>query len=244
MLWMPSTGIWVPPSRKSGRIERPKRKRPPFPGADELEDCYAMPAGCVNVMGGSVPSVVTFLSDSMTGTDGTLLTAHSPEVGGAWTQNSGSWVLNGGFALGEQSGVWGLAKNAATPLTADYTVTAHVKKQGSSNLNDAGPAIRLADVSNGYFASIGPLNTNLWKWVAGVGTAIGGSGDGITTNQTRKLAIQAVGTTLHVYVDDVLVITVTDTTFSAKGTPGIAKVGTTASTPTTGMAIDDVVAVE
>lgn len=51
MLWIPSREIWTPPAR---RVERPKRKRPSFPGADELVDAYAMPMGNATVMNGTV----------------------------------------------------------------------------------------------------------------------------------------------------------------------------------------------
>jgi hypothetical protein len=81
------------------------------------------------------PSGVTFVSDSFTGPNGTLIMNHSPEIGGAWVrpyqvmtgQSDCNWhIVNGALEpddwpcdIQSQS-----ALNQATPPSADYDVSA------------------------------------------------------------------------------------------------------------------------
>lgn len=180
--------------------------------------------------GGGGPS--TFANDTFTGSDGTLLTAHTSDSGHSWTLGTGS-TGNGALSLNQlkdNAGNGPVLYSSAVPASADYDVEAQVT--GTSDV--CGPAGRISTSANTLYFVIWVNGSSQWrlrKRVAGVestvtsGTFSGADPDGVT--RTVKLYMR--GTTLRVYFDGsgTPSIDTTDSAISDAGRPGVAMSGRT-----------------
>jgi hypothetical protein len=173
-------------------------------------------------------SQATKVQDSFTGTDGTALTSHTPEVGGAWSDN-GSGLLKLLTNKIETVNFGRASALSSTVLTsADYDVSADVTMNVTGWGNSAGVQGRfVGNYSDGHEAyfSEGTHTWNLRRWTGGNPTALGSYADPTFTSGTKNLRLSMVGSALKVYVDGVLRISVTDATITAANKAGLYSEG-------------------
>ena len=170
------------------------------------------------------PVFASFVNDNFTGTDGTDLSSHTSDSGHTWTKRGGSAiVINNNrinsAASDDSNGYY----SSATPASADYEVQADFTVGNSANVTPA-IGIRMATGAvTGYIVLYGNGTWELHAVVAGVeGAAIGTyTGDQPTT--TKTVVLKASGTTISVTIGGVSRISVTDSSISAAGRPGVAE---------------------
>lgn len=163
-------------------------------------------------------------TDGFAGTNATLLTSHATDQGHSWINYppayTGNAQLNGsGSVVTTNSNEDRLYVNV-TPLSADYSVFATVQSTGYS-AGVIGRQSSSADTC--YVANYLGGGANEWritKYVAGVATNIGSyPGDAPTTS--RNIELRMTGSLIELYIGGVQRISVTDTSISAAGFPGI-----------------------
>lgn len=97
-----------------------------------------------------------FVSDLFAGTASTAITAHTPDTGGAWTLRSGAASLTldgaGKVALASANGSYTTWYNAATPSSADYSVTMDVTPTSATD-TEVGPCIRASSSATTFVAA-------------------------------------------------------------------------------------------
>lgn len=186
--------------------------------------------------GANFPS--SWYYDTFTGSNGTALSAHTPEVGGSYTNNyAGNYLINSNEIYGSvtDNSQNGVAINGATPPAADYILTLTCKFY--SNTSITGPILRCVDNAN-YYKMIwhGGLQTwRIQRVVAGTAAGIAaGSLKSYSANSTHTVVVSVSGSTLTITVDGSQECQGTDTSFATAGKVGFCFNGT-ADTTTTGM---------
>lgn len=178
-----------------------------------------------------------FLSDTMTGTNGTALTAHSPETGGAWSAQSGytpspeNTIQANRMLAGSGVGVY---RNAAVPASADYYVECVLDWVSTLTADNIGVTGRASAAANTfYFArwSQSAGGFQLFKCVAGTNTQLGTTYVAAFASGSRAIRLTMTGSTIAMSVDGVERVSVTDTAITAAGFAGVrAGLATSAST--------------
>lgn len=168
--------------------------------------------GCGTTGGAAAPS--PFILDTFTDADDTAVSAHTPEVGGAWTAFSGSGTIQQDGFLGDDQ-----IQNAAVPPSANYKVRATFTVTGEPS----GQYLRVngrwtGDTSGTYYYAAYSFGdgVSLWKVVAGSGTPL----DSQFVLPTQSLELRMVGDQISYYADDVLQATVTDGSITGAGLCG------------------------
>lgn len=201
-----------------------------------------------------------FASDSFTGTSGTALTSHAPEIGSTWSTTGGlatEQISSVGRAY--KSGTLGgiAVLSATSPTSSDYAVESDIYVRSVVNGDFAGVMARqdnggLAAAARYYAAGFRKSPTG------GAGTWVIIKNDGIVTPATLgttsaatlasstsyRVRLEITGTTLKLYADGVLKVTTTDSTLAAAGKAGIVSGDPRSATPpatsdTTGMHLDN-----
>ncbi len=140
-----------------------------------------------------------------------------------WRTYGGSWSASGGqYVAGASYGGKALQDTNFGTVTveADVTVT--------SSAGDAGVVFRATqpavgtDSYRGYYAGISPAGRVVLGRAANNWTPLGSAPLTVTPNRPYRLKVEAVGSTIRVYVDDLSTprITVTDATY-ASGATGV-----------------------
>lgn len=178
---------------------------------------------------GSIASASNFYTDTFTGTNGTSLSAHVPDLGTGYTVVAGSGVeakLNGSNKLDISTdvGFYDYLVTGVTPPTADYTVEADFTALSS-------PTSGLFLITRG-FTTTGNLNGYIFGYWSGYGqyrlyrydnsspTQLTTAAGSITAGaHVWKMTIS--GTTITCNVDGTDVITFTDSTYASAGAPGL-----------------------
>lgn len=184
------------------------------------------------VGGAAATSGAPFLSDTFTDVAATLIPAHTPEIGGAWTtNNSFVKILTGGaVGLDPNSLSLSFAINSASPPSADYSVTGEGILNSINTDRNLGVCGRMASTNSGYCAYViagtagTPLTLRIAKVVSGTKTDLD------TVSLTRnhfssllyKLRITMDGSSITAseLIDNVSV-TVADSTYTASGSAGM-----------------------
>lgn len=182
-----------------------------------------------------------FLIDSFNTTaNDTLITAHTNgETGHTWALQpvtaapaTGAVITDGRVRTTNAS----LAAYQASiaPATADYEVTTWIDARSLATTNQFGPAGRMqAAADTFYYARYteGATPTySLFKRVAGVATQIGTNvTQTIPLNGLSKLTLRMVGTTISMWVNDVNVMSGTDSSIAVAGKAGIRAAGVTSA---------------
>lgn len=171
----------------------------------------------------------TFANDTFTGSDTTSITAHTSDSGHSWTKNTssvGSYDLQiNGNEINPTSASSVMAwYSSAVPASADYSVSIRWGCGSTANVSLM-PVARLTTSGLSFYgARYSSATWYLYKWVGGsfteITTAAETAGNTPTT-ATRKITIKCTGTTIQVLVDDASVISVTDSSITAAGRPGI-----------------------
>lgn len=170
--------------------------------------------------------MAVFASDTFTGADSTDLVAHD-----------GGWTEHGSYASGQMT----LLSNRAVvtngnssryyrdelPAGANYEVEADLYfAENDGNNWNAGVMARADPTANtAYWFHYFGFSTDSWqlhKYVAGTYTQLGSNvPETIAAGSTRNCRIQVNGTTIKGFVDDVEVISVTDSSIAAAGRAAI-----------------------
>ena len=154
--------------------------------------------------------------------------ADSSTIGSGWTQQKGTFEIVSNQLhlktfvpgdIGLDVATW---DTTLSPSGADYDVEADVKLGTTGGVD---VIARWQDMNNMYVAELNTVDqgVHLWKVVSGQVTQLGGTGvvGGYSINNTYKLRLSAIGSTISVYVDGVKKIEVTDTSISNAGKPGV-----------------------
>lgn len=184
---------------------------------------------------------MVFLSDSFTDTDYTLLTAHAPEIGGAYMQHP---VVAGQFTISPNKRAFlttsGVVYNAAIPPTADYDVEADIVRVSTAISSSA--IIGRADTTAAtfYMARWEPDGGKweLYKSIAGAFTLLNSVVSAFESGATKRARLSLSGTTQQLYVDGVLVCSASDTAITAAGRVGLR--GSIVNSFNTGIHIDNI----
>lgn len=167
-----------------------------------------------------------FLSDTFTDPDGTLLTAHAPDVGGAWSGGSGGMQVLGNALTMTAGGGYETYVNAAVPATADYSVEALLKVVSPGVGNGLGVQGRIvvATTGDGYYWSYYP-NAGVWRmYINGAGVFYGllaQVADSFAAGQSKLAKLRMTGSTIEGLVDGVQLAVVTDTHLAGPGRAGV-----------------------
>lgn len=169
-----------------------------------------------------------FVQDSLTDTDGKLITAHAGEVGATWT------LLNGPASVGKIFGNRLVASPlnsdtsrysaSGTPPSADYDVSVDIIPHISQATAQAGVMGRIGDANNFYQADYywpGGGAWRLYKMIAGTWTSLGSFPQVLTADQSYRLTLRMVSSSIKLMVDGVERISVTDTSLAAAGKAGV-----------------------
>jgi hypothetical protein len=167
----------------------------------------------------------TYVQDSFTGTDGTALSAHTPDTGSAWTFDLGDGKLLGNRAQGA-SWSWSIDHSTTVLPSADYEVSMDLIWNGPNDggMVSSGVAGRINGNVDRYYAYY-DMSSGQWKLDqrhGNVGSTIGTFAQPYVQGQTHNLKLGMVGTAITVYVDGVSRISVTDANVTAKGQAGVA----------------------
>lgn len=178
--------------------------------------------------------------DAFQGVGGTPLDAHTPDVGGPWTQ------VGAGPAGSSLTGTGAMAEDGATllttglytvgpaPASADYRVSIDITRS-TTNDNEILPAIRiqpgpgLEHYSCGWFGDL-----ELYRYSGGAFHDLGDTPFTWAGGATHTLTLEAVGDRITVSVDGVVMISVIDAGISLAGFPGFATAGSEDNTGPTG----------
>lgn len=185
--------------------------------------------------------MTTFVADNMAGTNWTQIVSRQGQIGATWTNHpvlSGAYyMLDGKTHCGITGAVYasGVPGNADVTVECDYTVyTKDVAASGIAvRMNTAtatmyyvyylGTELVLAKMINGAITTLGTDVTNL-----------------MTNGNTYRLKLEAIGTSIKVYVNGLQKISVTDSDITNANRVGLRSSG--ASDRGTGKHIDNFLA--
>jgi hypothetical protein len=147
------------------------------------------------------------LKDTFTDTDGTLLTAHTMDVGPGWTQPSGS--------------AWEIRSNQANHLSSDQQVRVY-SDAGKANVTytldvvlssfEFGVVFRFIDSANYWYVyyACNYGGSQLWKRVSGVKTSVATGTNTWTPGATYTITVTLAGDSISVAITNGTTLTATD----------------------------------
>ena len=149
--------------------------------------------------------MANFLVDSFTDTNGTALTAHTPDTGGTWTAHGSSiGTPSASIQSNEVAGTWGLYGayyNTATPSSADYSVTVDVRTDGTTDTSSGGGVFaRLSSAASltGYLVRMRSNGFGIQRFVSGSTTNLATIGYTPTASVNYRLTLTCAGTLITV----------------------------------------------
>ena len=186
----------------------------------------------------------TFVRDTMTGSDGTDLTAHTGETGATWAKvagTTGSIKLTSNRCKGD-SGVVSLYYASGDPASAEYDVEADLYKVSNTDYAGVGGRVSTTE-ETGYFVWATPGGEwHLVQMLAGVATDLGSYAQALADGTTYHVTLEIRDATKKVFIDGVERISSTDNTITAAGKPAIRYINSDWGLGTTGKALDNFVA--
>jgi hypothetical protein len=165
----------------------------------------------------------TFVSDTFTDADGTAITAHTPETGGAWHVSDGSGQIDSGHlhsVTNDIGSVW----NDAPPTSPDYSVSADISVTVFPGGGDGGVIMRSTGGAGadhyeaGWYG--GGSEWVLVKFTGGGFSVLGSSADTMVPGISKRLVLQMTGTAYSVSVDGTEILSGTDVDITAAGFSG------------------------
>ena len=180
--------------------------------------CIALPAVALQAQ-------TQFVRDTFTGTTGTLLESHAPNIGGAWTRVQGNGLLlQNGQLTPDKSVGNDVYLNAAVPPAAEYVVgiTASFIAINSDNYVELYGRIT---GNTGYAVHIDARqNYQIIRYNGGIGTVLA---SGSTTalvggiSADNEIVFSITDAAKRLIVNGTVVATVTDNTITAAGRVGL-----------------------
>lgn len=164
--------------------------------------------------------------DTFTGSSGTLLDAHTPDIGTSWTKllntGTGDIGLSSNAAdanvAGYSTSEGGLYTADATYPSADYGATCTVV-DGDTQDDTCTLAVRIQDADNMYAVQFNVDASQLYKKVATTWSTVGTAGAGVANGS--RVTLKIVGTTLSFIDDGSTILSETVSDFSAAGKAGL-----------------------
>jgi hypothetical protein len=189
-------------------------------------------------------------NDTFTDLDGVDLSAHTADDGQGWTKHTGASTSGASIVVGTNRihanhGGDNVYYHNVTPASSDYVVEADFVVQTITTGNLTGLIARYDTAAKtGYFFGYDPAQT-AWRLisnVAGVVTTLSTTGATLTAGNTYHVKLAVAGTSIKGYVAGVQTASVTDSSVSAAGKPGVWTQGVMSST--TGINIDNFTATD
>ncbi|WP_349743919.1 sialate O-acetylesterase [Roseateles cavernae] len=174
--------------------------------------------------------MAAFVVDDFLEAGPTLLTAHTPAVGGAWALQTGyaSALYCGSSGLSNTgAATQGVARNAATPPAANYSVTVVGRITGGVTTDFFGVTARAQSGANTfYFAFVRNGTLFLARYVAGTYTQLGSATFTMSLDTDYAVTITVNGTSISASCDGGATISpVTDSAISGAGAAGFTTFG-------------------
>jgi hypothetical protein len=175
------------------------------------------------VAAGPAAAQTTFVSDSFTVAANTMLEAHTPNTGGAWTRQTGGSgiILNAaaGNARNVAAGDWSVYTNAAVPGSAEVVIGASVVFT-NANANNWVDLFGRASVSllNAYqarFAANG--NVSLIRYSGGAPTTLATGTVTVALNTPTEFILSLKNASKQIWINGVQVVSSADNTVAALG---------------------------
>lgn len=165
----------------------------------------ALPPRNSRFRGPPVSSGPTYLMyDTFTDSDGVLLTAHKPDVGGPWVAALGTWSITSGQAYVSTSG--GTNDMIYTDVgKSDYTI--YLDFMVNLNTN-ARLLFRYTDISNHFYINTSGTSYSLNRRQSGAVTTIASGGARVDGD---KFKVVLSGSSILVYLNGALLFSTTDT---------------------------------
>lgn len=208
------------------------KARAVFSGGVKGPWAFATSDATVTAAGGTI-----FLRAEFAGALDTLITAYTPDVGGAFVAvpsvsgNSQPFLTGNGRIYNR--GTASVFYNNAAPGTADYYCEATFDFLSAVASETIGVGVRASSAAHTlYFARWSGGNWQLFKTVTGSSIQLGSNYADAFTSGSRTLRLQAQGSSLKVFLDGVEIISATDTDITAAGFASTR--GSAAQTATTG----------
>ncbi|HVG23042.1 MAG TPA: C25 family cysteine peptidase [Thermoanaerobaculia bacterium] len=164
-----------------------------------------------------------FVYDSFTGTTGTFLESHTPDVGGTWTRTRGLGLyIQGNEVRPDKTTADDVYLNSATPPSADYAVgiDAWFIADNSNNLVELYARVT---GGNGYSAMVNARGGwSIVRYVGGVATTLasGTSTELFPSGTDNEVVFYVTDSIKRLIVNGVVVGSTTDNTITAAGTTG------------------------
>ena len=173
----------------------------------------------------AVPALAqtTFVSDTFTAGANTLLEAHTPDTGGAWTRQvgTGGITINGAAdnARNVSSNDWSIYTNAAAAPSAEITMGAKVTFT-NANANNFVDLFGRTSVSllNAYSARLAANGAvTLTRWSGGTPTTLASGTVTIALNTQIDFVLSLKNASKQVVINGTVVASSTDNTNTAAG---------------------------
>ncbi|MCF1452309.1 GDSL-type esterase/lipase family protein [Agrobacterium vitis] len=203
-------------------------------------------SSAVTVTASAAPSY--FFLDNFTGTDGTLLSAHTSDSGHTWTPITSASVQatiasNRIYNPADASG--NVQRAVVTPPSANYYVEAVFYLASILTSDNVSISARCdSGGANTYYWAGWSQASGVWrlfKTVAGTATSLGTSAVTLTAGSSYTVRLTVNGSTISMAVNGTTLISVTDSSITTAGSPGIRMASVTQSA-TTGMQLDSLIA--
>lgn len=180
--------------------------------------------------------MATFLNDTFTDTDGTLLSAHTGELGATWTihptQTTTIQVVSNRVRSSSTSATVAWYYASGTPATADYDVEVVVYVASSTAEFSLGG--RLDTVAGTQYEMQAQGTSSVYRLrrvINGTSTTIGSAANTFVPGTSVTMKLEMRGDQISAYADGVRIIgPITDTNITAVGKAGLRFYGSFSDT--------------
>lgn len=177
------------------------------------------------------------VNDTFTDVEGALLEAHTSDSLHEWTQHpqtTRGLVVSSNRVLSTGGSNDGFYMSTFLPTEADYNAVCDVVVNNDTGSSDRASVLARFDASaeSGYQARWRGGSTDEWqirRADAGVYTTLSSFAQALTVDSTYEMTFELRGTSLKLYVDDVLRCETTDSTYTGAGKVGIGLAETSES---------------
>jgi uncharacterized repeat protein (TIGR01451 family) len=197
-------------------------------------------------------------TDTFTGTAGAALSSRTGELGATWTNWGAPYGVTTTLVLSNEARVrksgtgFNYYRASATPASADYAVEADVHVKSLVTGDRVGVVGRFDPAGGGledWYEASYDTSTGQWMLRKAVNQTLSNLTTGgtpapqtLSPNQTYRLRLEMIGTSIKLYVDDVLKVSGTDASVTLTGKGGVFSGNSGAAstvTNTTGLHLDN-----
>lgn len=192
----------------------------------------------LGVMAGPALAQAAVVTDSFTGTDGTLLQNHTGEVGATWTKHPVYPMdakLSGGRVYAP---AWMMYTASGVPATNEYDVSADLFVK--SNIGATGVIARADTATDSEYVARYTAQFSRWELSVcqSTCTLLGSYAQNLTVGATYHLKLVVRNASKELWVDGVQRVTSTDNVITRVGRAGVRQ-GPSDATATTGYHLDN-----